>query len=895
LLPRLTLAFVCLLTAAVPAAAQVRIVTYNSNNGSSAESAPRDGVSTILDALSDQNRPGFARPVDILLLQESANVTNTTQGFVNLLNSLHGGGYARGLSNGATSGGGRPTVVFNTDVVQLIAEVAINTTSTSGAARATMRYQFRPIGYDSSADFYVYNSHFKASDTSTDRARRGVEAAQIRTNADALGEGAHIIYAGDLNLYRSTEQAFVNFTNTGAGQAFDPIDRIGTWQNGNSFRDVHTQSPVTNSTFNGQVTGGMDDRFDFQLVTGEVLDGRGFAYITNSYWAFGNTGTHTLDGPLSSGSVTALQSYLPGYTTNQVSSVINAIMTSSDHLPVVADYQLPARLAVTVASVASRVITGAALTGNFAASNSAPVAVAIGADRLEYTITGSNAVIATGSGTNLATQAASNRTFTFDTATAGARSGTLRVATSSPQAANPVFTQTVNVDVLHHAAPSFAANSAVSSLALDFGTLVFGEAAGSRSFSLHNRAGALGAAWTARLDLLGVVETSDPADMFSTALSPFANLAAGSSVSSAVQLATMRLGTFSASYSLAFADENLPGATALGSLALNVTGTVSGTFNIAAGQTRTIDTAITGTGAVSKSGDGRLVLSTANSFDGGVVLSGGQLRVADVGALGIGLFEQTGTNSVLEIDTGGRFTNAFTLYRADFLQGATLAGAVNVRNAVFDVSAGETSIISGAVSGSGGVTKTGSGTLVLTASNSFTGAIDVQAGLLELAGSASAPSGGTPSGVGVSAGAVLLLSASDRFNNTPAVTLSGGTITRGSGVSEVFGDLNLTTASFLDFGGGTTGTLAFGAYTPGSLLAVNNFFQGNTLTFASNVSGSVTNTAFFTFDNGFTSNWNGSTFTITAIPEPSTYLAAALLLAVLLLLGRQRTGGSKKF
>jgi hypothetical protein len=79
------------------------------------------------------------------------------------------------------------------------------------------------------------------------------------------------------------------------------------------------------------------------------------------------------------------------------------------------------------------------------------------------------------------------------------------------------------------------------------------------------------------------------------------------------------------------------------------------------------------------------------------------------------------------------------------------------------------------------------------------------------------------------------------------------------------------------------------------LLAVNNFFQGNTLTFASNVSGSVTNTAFFTFDNGFTSNWNGSTFTITAIPEPSTYLAAALLLAVLLLLGRQRTGGSKKF
>ena len=37
--------------------------------------------------------------------------------------------------------------------------------------------------------------------------------------------------------------------------------------------------------------------------------------------------------------------------------------------------------------------------------------------------------------------------------------------------------------------------------------------------------------------------------------------------------------------------------------------------------------------------------------------------------------------------------------------------------------------------------------------------------------------------------------------------------------------------------------------------------------------------SFFTFTNGGigSSSWNGSTFTITAIPEPSTWAAAALL------------------
>jgi hypothetical protein len=70
---------------------------------------------------------------------------------------------------------------------------------------------------------------------------------------------------------------------------------------------------------------------------------------------------------------------------------------------------------------------------------------------------------------------------------------------------------------------------------------------------------------------------------------------------------------------------------------------------------------------------------------------------------------------------------------------------------------------------------------------------------------------------------------------------------------------------------------------------VNNFGLGNVLTFGSNLTDSI-NGGLFAFDNGFTSGWDAgsSTFTITAIPEPSTYAAAAGLIALMLWPARRR-------
>jgi hypothetical protein len=140
--------------------------------------------------------------------------------------------------------------------------------------------------------------------------------------------------------------------------------------------------------------------------------------------------------------------------------------------------------------------------------------------------------------------------------------------------------------------------------------------------------------------------------------------------------------------------------------------------------------------------------------------------------------------------------------------------------------------------------------------------------------------------VTVGSGATLLIAQSNQVNNSAAVTLSGGTIRTGAGLSEAFGNLNLTTGSFLDFGAtyGNASSMTFGTYTPGSLLTINNFDFGSTLIFGSDLTSTINNSSFFTFTNGgiASSSWNGSTFTITAIPETSTYVAAFGLLALLI-------------
>ena len=78
-----------------PALAQLRVVTYNTNGG------PRADSDTVLEEIGLETVNGFAKPIDVLTLQEQTTLAGTTQGYLDLLNGIYGAGtYARGTLQG---------------------------------------------------------------------------------------------------------------------------------------------------------------------------------------------------------------------------------------------------------------------------------------------------------------------------------------------------------------------------------------------------------------------------------------------------------------------------------------------------------------------------------------------------------------------------------------------------------------------------------------------------------------------------------------------------------------------------------------------------------------------------------------------------------------------------
>lgn len=549
------------------AEAQLRVVSYNTRESANAN------LMTVLEAIGEEQiTPGIAKPIDILLLQEQTSFATTTQTIVDGLNAIYGTAevpqpYALVAANAATQGAGRPGLVYNTQTVEHLGTKGIIGTSGSGAARQPVRYQLRPIGYGSDADLYAYNSHYKAGDSGSDLSRRLVEATAIRNDADALPQGTHIIYAGDFNMDSSSEAAFQELIASGNGQAFDPPEQLGNWNNNSSFARWHTQSPCTSGC---GVGGGVDDRFDFQLNSAELFDpanpdGEGLAYIPGTYQTFGNNGT-TYNTSINNGNTITFDS-----TSFSKTTILNALTFASDHLPVVADYQVPAQMLVTV-DPTNRIIRRSSTTDfDVSIVNVANVTAPAGADELDYSVAGSGILSGNVSGTALAASPASIEQLTLDTSAAGSFAAAIAASTSSEAAVNQSPLQNLFIDVLDPSNASFDAVSDLNTLTLDFGQVELGSTVDSLGFDLSNLE--LASGFTAALDFDSFLGTGDTTAL-TTNLSPFTNLVAGSSMSFVADIATDTLGDFFANYFLQFSDEDLPGAESSALLTLNITGEV---------------------------------------------------------------------------------------------------------------------------------------------------------------------------------------------------------------------------------------------------------------------------------------------------------------------------------
>lgn len=172
--------------------------------------------------------------------------------------------------------------------------------------------------------FAIITGHLKAGNGTPEALERLDATEAVMDYVENHLSIDNVIFCGDFNVYSNSEPAFqklINYSDT-SENFVDPIQQLGAWNNNSNYAAFHTQS--THSSGSGCYSGGgLDDRFDFILISEELKSGRkNLKFVPNSYLAIGQDGNHFN------------QSVNNGTNGNVPSSIANALYNFSDHLPV---------------------------------------------------------------------------------------------------------------------------------------------------------------------------------------------------------------------------------------------------------------------------------------------------------------------------------------------------------------------------------------------------------------------------------------------------------------------------------------------------------------------------------------------------------------------------------
>ena len=302
---------------------------------------------------------------------------------------------------------------------------------------------------------------------------------------------------------------------------------------------------------------------------------------------------------------------------------------------------------------------------------------------------------------------------------------------------------------------------------------------------------------------------------------------------------------------------------------------------------------ISGAGSFTQAGSGTTVLNEANTYSGGTNINAGVLQVEDAGALGTagtidfggGTLKYTATNTE---DYSARIANSSSAISVDTNgQDVTYATAL-------------------AASNTGGLTKTGEGTLELTGANLYTGNTSVNNGTF-LANNASGSATGGSTAISVTGDAVL--GGSGTVGTTGATTTIGNGATLTGGTAGTVDELSFTgdlvaqsgsiwLVDLVENSNGTTDhinvsgnlTISGAIFTAGDFAnshTPNNSYviatYGGNLTGEFDFGGAWLNNTERTLDGGqYLINYGGgsnSFITLTAVPEPGTFGLLGLALA----------------
>ncbi len=237
------------------------------------------------------------------------------------------------------------------------------------------------------------------------------------------------------------------------------------------------------------------------------------------------------------------------------------------------------------------------------------------------------------------------------------------------------------------------------------------------------------------------------------------------------------------------------------------------------------------------------------------VLNNGLVEIGSLGTSG------PGTKDFMILDGG-------TVRATDT---ATWGALIDVVSAsTIDVGASLTATQTGIISGSGSITTTGDGTMVLSAINTYTGATTVSAGTLLVTGAlgntaVTVENGATIGGPGSLGGSLT-------FNPGALLDLNGASIgLTSTDILSVTGSITLNDFSFSSLVGWDASTADLGTYT---------IIEGGGTVTLSGTTPTISNP--HDFGNGKQAYFHDGSLQVVVIPEPTTPLLAMLGLAALM-------------
>lgn len=251
-------------------------------------------------------------------------------------------------------------------------------------------------------------------------------------------------------------------------------------------------------------------------------------------------------------------------------------------------------------------------------------------------------------------------------------------------------------------------------------------------------------------------------------------------------------------------------------------GVDGGVFVPQSGTTLTLVNSIAGAGMLSKEGGGTLVLTGTNTYSGGSLLGSGVLAISRDANLG---------------DSGGElvFDGGTLRLDADVTLSSTRDVTLNTPGGSIDTN-GNTGTFAQTLGGSGGLTKLGAGTLVLSGQNLYNGGTNINAGTLQVG------DGGTSGSLlgNIVNNAALVFNRSGHLeydgvvSGTGSVTLTGpGTVTVSE--NQLYTGGTTIAAGTLQLGsGGSSGSVQGNIANNGALM----FNRSDSFTYDGVVSGS---------------------------------------------------------